>query len=83
MGRRRHLHATKTVRNKMDTLRLTFRLLLISAILSIDFLAVCLVYILGLYGNLGKDFLIPFGLVGPVIGMTNALMISVAFHVTK
>lgn len=83
MGRRRHLHSTKTERNKMDTLRLAFRLLLISTILSIDFLAVSVVYALGLDGSLGKDFLIPFGLVGPLIGMTNTLMISVAFHATK
>lgn len=67
----------------MDTLRLAFRLLLISTILSIDFLAVSVVYALGLDGSLGKDFLIPFGLVGPLIGMTNTLMISVAFHATK
>ena len=83
MGRRRHLSTAETARNEMDNLRLAFRLLLITAIFSIDFLAVGVVYALGLDGSLGKDFLIPFGLVGPLIGMTNALMISVSFHVTK
>lgn len=83
MGRRRHLSTAETARNEMSSLRLAFRLLLITAIFSIDFLAVGVVYALGLDGSLGKDFLIPFGLVGPLIGMTNALMISVSFHVTK
>lgn len=67
----------------MNTLRLAFRLLLIIAIFSIDIFAVGVVYALGLDGSLGKDFLIPFGLVGPFIGMTNTLILSVAFHVTK
>ena len=83
MGRRRHLSTAETARNEMDNLRLAVRLCLIALIFSIDFLVVGIVYALGVDGNLGKDYFVPFGLVGPFIGMTNTLMISVAFHVTK
>ena len=81
MGRRRNL--SSTAKTKMDTLKLAVRLYLIALIFSIDFLVVGIVYALGVDGNLGEDYFIPFGLVGPAIGMTNTLMISVAFDFTK
>ena len=83
MGGRRNLSSSSTAKTKMDTLRLALRLLLITAIFSIDFLVVGLVYALGLDGDLGKDYFIPFGLIGPVIGMTNLLLLSVTFDITK
>ena len=81
VGRRRNL--SSTAKTKMDNLKLAVRLCLIALIFSIDFLVVGIVYALGVDGNLGKDFFVPVGLVGPFIGMTNTLMISVAFDFTK
>ena len=81
MGRRRNL--SSTAKTKMDTLILAVRLYLIALIFSIDFLVVGIVYALGVDGNLGKDYFIPFALVGPAIGMTNTFLLSVIFDFTK
>ena len=81
MGRRRNL--SSTAKTKMDTLKLAVRLYLIALIFSIDFLVVGIVYALGVDGNLGKDYFIPFALAGPAIGMTNTFLLSVIFDFTK
>ena len=81
MGRRRNL--SSTAKTKMDNLKLAVRLCLIALIFSIDFLVVGIVYALGVDGNLGKDYFIPFALVGPAIGMTNTFLLSVIFDFTK
>ncbi len=81
MGRRRNL--SSTAKTKMDNLKLAVRLYLIALIFSIDFLIVGIVYALGVDGNLGKDYFIPFALVGPAIGMTNTFLLSVIFDFTK
>ncbi len=83
MGRRRNLSSAKIVKNKMYTLKLAVRLCLIALIFSFDFSVVGVVYALGLRGNLGGDYLIPFGLLGPAIGMTNTFLLSVIFDFTK
>jgi hypothetical protein len=81
VGRRRNL--SSTAKTKMDNLKLAVRLYLIALIFSIDFLIVGIVYALGVDGNLGKDYFIPFALVGPAIGMTNTFLLSVIFDFTK